>query len=255
MSKPKAIIINIPKPCQEDWNEMQANGDGKYCKHCSKTVIDFTNWNDTDLYHYLNNHKNERICGHVSSTQINRAISLPQQPSTKLYRIAIALGFTVLMINTPQSNVFAKAPFAVENNITNIGQEDKNETGDSIVIRGKVLDEKGEPMISAIVMVMNDSSIIGGEATDYDGKFEIVLKEIPAKKNLFLRTRYTSYIDDSTKINTEKLESFYTIKMELRTFSGLIENVIYKYSPSNSVEGNPGGSQKFNSEQLKNMEH
>lgn len=32
--------IQIPTPCHENWNEMNANEKGKFCKVCNKTVVD-----------------------------------------------------------------------------------------------------------------------------------------------------------------------------------------------------------------------
>ncbi|WP_157588794.1 hypothetical protein [Psychroserpens burtonensis] len=36
------LIINIPKPCHEDWNQMTTQQKGRHCSSCEKTVIDFT---------------------------------------------------------------------------------------------------------------------------------------------------------------------------------------------------------------------
>jgi hypothetical protein len=42
MKKPAPILITIPEPCTQDWNEMQPVPGGRYCAHCQKAVVDFS---------------------------------------------------------------------------------------------------------------------------------------------------------------------------------------------------------------------
>lgn len=63
--------INIPKPCNQKWNSMIPNKDGKFCTSCNKTVVDFTKMDNLEIQHYLiQNSSKESICGHFKSNQI-----------------------------------------------------------------------------------------------------------------------------------------------------------------------------------------
>lgn len=63
--------ISIPKPCHENWNAMSQREKGKFCSSCSKTVIDFSKMNTYDIQDFINENKNNRICGHFKQTQLD----------------------------------------------------------------------------------------------------------------------------------------------------------------------------------------
>lgn len=63
--------ISIPKPCNENWNSMSPNKNGRFCNSCNKTVIDFTKMNNPEIQKYFSeNSNNDRICGHFKFNQI-----------------------------------------------------------------------------------------------------------------------------------------------------------------------------------------
>jgi hypothetical protein len=69
-------IIEIPKPCKENWSEMSPTEKGVFCSHCKKEVIDFKNFSNSELAKYLS--KNDVTCGRFLATQINREIILSE---------------------------------------------------------------------------------------------------------------------------------------------------------------------------------
>jgi len=50
---PKAIQLNIPKPCHENWNAMSPKEQGRYCGSCQKTVVDFSVMSDKEIVDYF----------------------------------------------------------------------------------------------------------------------------------------------------------------------------------------------------------
>ena len=63
--------ISIPEPCNENWNSMSPNKNGKFCNSCDKTVIDFTKMNNPEIQKYFSeNSNNERICGYYKFNQV-----------------------------------------------------------------------------------------------------------------------------------------------------------------------------------------
>ena len=69
--------ISIPKPCNQNWNSMSPNKNGRFCNSCDKTVIDFTKMNNPEISKYFSeNSNNERICGHFKFNQIETEESI-----------------------------------------------------------------------------------------------------------------------------------------------------------------------------------
>jgi hypothetical protein len=62
--------ISIPKPCHENWNEMLPEQQGRHCLACSKTVVDFTDWEADDIMTYLQQKSSEKVCGRFNQDQV-----------------------------------------------------------------------------------------------------------------------------------------------------------------------------------------
>lgn len=65
--------ISIPKPCNENWNEMLPEQQGRHCLACCKTVVDFTGWEMADIQNYLKQRSSERVCGRFNNDQVTTA--------------------------------------------------------------------------------------------------------------------------------------------------------------------------------------
>ncbi len=76
--------ITIPEPCQEDWNKMTPNDQGRFCMSCAKTVVDFTAMLPEEVQHFFIQNQNQNICGRMRKSQLD-SISI-QIPSHLLYK-------------------------------------------------------------------------------------------------------------------------------------------------------------------------
>lgn len=63
--------ISIPKPCNENWNEMTPEQQGAFCKVCSKVVVDFSKMSDEEVIAYLEKKKEEKTCGRFKASQLS----------------------------------------------------------------------------------------------------------------------------------------------------------------------------------------
>jgi len=71
--------ISIPKPCDEDWNAMTPNEQGRFCGQCSKTVTDFTGMGALEIQDYLLENNGTKVCGRFKSTQLDTInITIPE---------------------------------------------------------------------------------------------------------------------------------------------------------------------------------
>lgn len=107
-SKPS---ITIPEPCHENWENMLPDEKGKFCLSCSKSVHDFTGKTDLEIHQILMAHRDQKVCGRFSKSQLNRPLNirinladLPKNMSTtRSFAIAIFLVFGSLLISCTDS--------------------------------------------------------------------------------------------------------------------------------------------------------
>ena len=71
--------LKIEKPCNENWDKMSKNNQGRHCQLCDKTVVDFTKMSSEEIKEYLVKRGNERICGRIIKEPIKRAPSKKEQ--------------------------------------------------------------------------------------------------------------------------------------------------------------------------------
>ena len=62
--------IQIPAPCDENWEAMTPNNKGAFCSACEKTVIDFSKMTDEEISYYFTSHANTKICGRFRIEQL-----------------------------------------------------------------------------------------------------------------------------------------------------------------------------------------
>lgn len=100
-------LIKIAEPCHEDWNKMLPDAKGKFCKSCSKSVVDFSNKTDLEIHSILTEKKGEKVCGHFRSSQVNRPLNiridlnhLPENMSTtKTFTLALLMVFGTMLFS------------------------------------------------------------------------------------------------------------------------------------------------------------
>ena len=101
------LKISIPTPCHEDWNKMTPDETGRRCSACAKSVVDFTGMSDEEVkYFFLNKKEDEKICGRLKQTQLNRiVIELPQNifsiqmPLWKKFLAACLVVFSITLFS------------------------------------------------------------------------------------------------------------------------------------------------------------
>ena len=169
MSKPAPIFISIPNPCTQNRDEMTRTTEGRFCAHCQKTVIDFTTWSDAALYNFFSENTTN-VCGTFYEDQLSRPINIPYQPHSRLYRLTIALGLTLIFTQTPKAFAQNNAPKTEQTSLLKQQAELNDHPGE---IGGKVLGNMKEPLPEAIIKVFQNSILIRSTTTDDDGNYTI----------------------------------------------------------------------------------
>ncbi len=172
MKKPTSIQLNISSPCHEDWNAMSKEEQGRFCGQCQKTVIDFTTWSDNDLFSFFSKN-NTSVCGRFFPTQLQKELHIPPQPASRLYRLAIACGLTLMFAQIPEAHAMVKQQ--VELLATHTPDDgDPEKTGNNTgSVKGRVTDKSRRPMAGAVVEVSLGGLIKATTTTDKEGRYEI----------------------------------------------------------------------------------
>jgi hypothetical protein len=175
--------ITIPKPCHVDWTTMTPTQKGKFCKSCSKEVIDFTKLSTSQISNKVL--KQDNICGRFKETQLHTEIETVQK--SNLLKIAASLVLvSAISISEPVFSQSKKETIAVSNHQQGKFFIRKDSIDKFRIIKGIVKD-KYESLPGASI-VLKGTKI--GAVTDFDGNFSI---KIP-HKNLKSHILVISYL-------------------------------------------------------------
>lgn len=107
----KQTLLQIPKPCSQNWEGMNVVSGGRFCNNCEKKVVDFSLMSDRQILEILNKSKGE-VCGRFVNEQMNRELAVSSQQSNAL--IPAVLISTVLMAGTTAVRAAEKVAPAME---------------------------------------------------------------------------------------------------------------------------------------------
>ncbi|MEY5049464.1 MAG: hypothetical protein RLZZ175_2823 [Bacteroidota bacterium] len=181
--------INIEKPCSENWNEMTANEQGRFCLKCNKTVQDFSTLTDKELIQILKDSKGE-ICAKTSINQLNRDI-ISRDKSINVFRKYYKIVAGVFLINIPQFVVAQTNKEKVE--VSPIDTKNTDSTQNTVFdkprfIKGTISDSvNNEPIIGALIKFNSKNY-----STDIEGKFKLKLDKLDLD-TAFITISYPGY--------------------------------------------------------------
>jgi hypothetical protein len=227
--KKKSFHIAIDEPCAESWQNMQPNANGKFCMHCSKTVIDFTQQTSYEIKTYFQQHEN--TCGRFTKQQLNETYTIYEASKFDHYKFVASLALGLLTLDTLNAFSIDGKDFKNEKdsvqivrfidnnnsldsaNIMRIGNKQEN----LITLKGTVIDSTTkEPMIGVNIFLPSNKN--HATVTDLNGNFEL------------------------------KVENNFPIELEFNTNG--ISNVIKVNNPYTEVEVLFGKDAKFKLEQI-----
>lgn len=170
----KAITINIPEPCHEDWNKMTPKEQGKHCAACNKTVIDFTKQTDEQIIKTFE--ASGKLCGRFKTQQLNREIVLARKDKNN-YLSWAASGLFAFMALGNQEVHAQGSPKTVKVDSIKVPQV-KGKIATSILNERKYIGNvitaiDGLPLPGTSIIVKGTGR---GIQADFDGNFEIKAK-------------------------------------------------------------------------------
>jgi hypothetical protein len=148
--------LKIESPCSENWDEMLPTDMGKFCLHCQKTVIDFSEMTDYEIAMYLHQHKNENLCGKIKVTQSEKPFIFvePQLTSSPVKRYVMVM---LAALASVSPNMATSTPLPLYSLMQTNTQTEKPPLKDSTVlnsISGILTDkETGKPIAYATIVL------------------------------------------------------------------------------------------------------
>ncbi len=98
----KNIQLQVPKPCHENWDKMNATDKGRFCLSCRKKVIDFSMLSDQQILQHISK-SSEGFCGKFNNEQLNRDIKENRKPRLTWYKYFIHVSIPALLLTNKLS--------------------------------------------------------------------------------------------------------------------------------------------------------
>jgi hypothetical protein len=214
--KATSIKIQIPEPCTQDFSKMHPLPGGRYCDHCERTVVDFRGMTDREIVR-IYQQRQGRVCGIFKDNQLDRALPLPQVPKEGKPWAAIAALSSALLFGTPASGQSTSERPVIQ--LAENNAKEKATDEGKVTIEGWVMDEKGEPIPFANILLAD----MNGTITDLDGYFNI---EIPLKLiGTEIKVSMMGYEAKSITIGQD-ITNNHPMQIELKTGLALPEVVV-----------------------------
>jgi hypothetical protein len=156
------LRIEIPEPCNEDWNDMTPLDKGAFCNKCSKKLYDFSSMSDDEIIKVISRDKN--ACGRYRRDQLNRVLTNDAPKS--ILSISKYL-FTLPAILFAIDSFSQLTPeIASTNNLEQLSTIDSDSV---IVISGLLRNSLGQPIRNG-KLTLDSNKIF---YSDTAGRFEI----------------------------------------------------------------------------------
>ncbi|AFL84834.1 hypothetical protein Belba_2269 [Belliella baltica DSM 15883] len=208
--------VSIEKPCDKKWDSFSVNENGGYCPKCITTVIDFTNYSNTEILQYL-------------KMTVQLVLDIINKHCKSLFYTLIrpnkhSIGLIIIMrlfVLTNSNMVFAKNQFFNErnyvgnqnlNNSLNVKYQVLNNEFSENLIQGKVIDNESKEPLQGVSILIEKSVV--GTVTIKNGDFKLGIPDNLSKKNVKLIFRYIGYNTKSIKVRQNQSSKFYTIKLK-----------------------------------------
>ncbi len=210
--------IKIEKACNENWEKMNPNEQGRFCQSCTKTVIDFTQLSQKEIIEQIKSAKGG-ICGRFTEIQLKTPFvdfDNYEKPFHFPYT-KVAAGFLLA------ASVFATSPISAKNDVQphqncmvqlllnsaeKENQKKENasqlqEVTDSIIVfNGKVLSPISDlPVQNATVSIITINKIYNA-ITCSDGSFSFSIPSKELDNDNVIRFSF----DDKARIKIEDEE-------------------------------------------------
>jgi hypothetical protein len=177
---PKSLLLNIPEPCHENWQNMTPQEQGRFCGSCQKIVVDFSVMTDKEVLVYFSK-TSQHVCGRFSNNQLNKELAIPpaKKRVTWAYVWSLLLA-SVLVTKTygqgqPQVKKLHRTLTHEEQMLSGFVRIDKVEAVIPAKMKGVVLDaQTNQPVTGASINIKGTQN---GTSADASGNFQLPVEK------------------------------------------------------------------------------
>ncbi|SFE62247.1 CarboxypepD_reg-like domain-containing protein [Chitinophaga sp. CF118] len=200
--KKKSLKVSIPNLCDQPWHEMTAEGNGRFCMNCNKKVVDFSVFSDQQIVLFIENHKDEKICGNFLPTQLDRELAVPHKRNW----LPAAMLTSLLTILLPDKSKATSLPATISRSVN-----DSSKLQEPDFFEGRILDAyTGDVILGATVMLVGTSQ---GTITDEYGRFHLNIPGSFRGQSLNLKYSFMGYETQEVRYEFEKLSTTPIIRL------------------------------------------
>jgi hypothetical protein len=199
--------LTITRPCSKQWNEMNTDGEHRFCNTCEKKVHDFSNLNTTQVLEKLS--PNATICARVRKNQL---VSVPHKNSfsRKLWsRLSLIFGIGAILGSSNSTQAQIKSTKHTEESQVQWKKVNTKNDANASILVGFVTDESGIPLPEAEIQIKGTEI---KTSADFNGNFTLLVPERFNKASSILVINFLGFEPIETKLNSTK--NFIRIKMK-----------------------------------------
>lgn len=205
--------INLSKlrSCNQVWDDMPENEKGRLCLKCQNTIIDFREMSDAQVAqtHVFSKGK---VCGLYKPSQVDspKQKTTSTRPKSKLVNWYVAacslLSLSAIAqeekptVPTEQTDQKTDSLAPLKENFNRTVDSVKT---DSVLVKGKVTDLEGVPIIGANVIIKGTEI---GASTDFDGNYTLYsTKTLDSLNQIKLRFSSIGYEDQELILENQSV--------------------------------------------------
>lgn len=171
--------IYIPEPCHENWNKMNPTEKGRFCKVCTKEVVDFTRKTEQEIMSHLNLSEGS-TCGQFTASQLAYVpVAVERNVWNQRMRKAFFsfLAFIGVVGLSKQAKAQKMGKVAIRGDVAYY--EDHNTNTSETTLSGQVKTTDGNVLTNTKIQIFSNEILIGEGTTMANGTY--LIKIAPGK--------------------------------------------------------------------------
>ena len=221
---PKSLLLNIPEPCQENWQNMTPQEQGRFCGSCQKIVVDFSVMTDKEVLAYFSK-ASQHVCGRFSNDQLNKELT----PTPTRKRITWAYVWNVLLASVLVTKTYAQGQLQVKRPPVKTTINEKRTMGEYVQIepvnaiipvkmKGVVLDvQTNQPVSGASINIKGTQN---GTSADAAGNFQL-----PVEKKNTMELEFSAIGYEPQTMLLDKTTSWENVRVLLKPAAAALQEV------------------------------
>ena len=217
--KKQSLILHIPHPCTIAWDEMTPANGGRFCDHCQKKVIDFSNMTDSELLATISN-SSGKICGRLHPAQQNRLLA-PGTPQRRGFLPAAIIASFIAAIIPGSSK--AQKPATDTTVVPSVKKAGDVKAGVPDFFTGQVTDSISHDALPGVVVSISGVDVHA--ITDVEGKFQLAIPTELKGQSISIKANFIGYEQKCVPFMVEQLSTPINIRLQTSVV-GLTEVVL-----------------------------